>query len=468
MSQLNQVKRDNSPDQVYYDVTITNFQSQNTLPPVFYYNEARTIPFINCPEDYYLSIIRFTVDTGTLPVWIPSIVPFSTNPNETIYNITLTYDDGTTNFTSGAIPLIFIPQDRTTGNTPAPPSTTSNGLQINDTGYYNVYSYQYIAYLITETFKTALASLVNQVVTLGGSTMPVYKIYTQNQPNPPAVNSITTLDSTDLPPLFQWDTSSDTGSIFTIPQYDLNPDVNSPTGFSGNNPIKIFFNAPMFYLFQSFPATIFGYSAVGGNENFQIDVINQGGLNTQLITPPQYDVVNSAWQYSGTPLPPLSIPYISTYQETSTIGSLSPITAIVFTSNTMPITPNQVSTPLVLFNNQQIGFQGNNADIANIITDLVSSTGAYRPSLVYEPQAQYRLVTLNGNRPLFNLDLQVFYRLRNGSLVPFRLASGGSVTIKIAFLKKDSVGATTAKDPLAHYSPAFSGNGATKGGRRMC
>jgi len=461
MSQLNQVKRDNSPDQVYYDVTITNFQSQDTLPPVFYYNESRTIPFINCPEDYYLSIIRFSVDTGTLPVWIPSIVPFSANPNTTIYNITLTYDDGTTEYTSGAIPMTFIPQDRTTGITPSPPSTTSNGLQINDTGYYNVYSYQYIAYLVTETFKTALASLVANVIA-GGSTMPTYDIYAPNQnaTAPPSVTPVT-LSSDDLPPLFQWDTSSDTGSIFAIPQYDLNPDVNP--GLSGNNPIKIYFNAPMFYLFQSFPATIFGYSNVGGDENFQIEVVNQGGLNTQLITPPQYDVVNPAWT-----TPPLSIPYISTYQETSTIGALSPITAIVFTSNTMPITPNQVSTPLILFNNQQIGFQVNNADIANIVTDLVSSTGAYRPSLVYEPQAQYRLITLNGNRPLFNLDLQIFYRLRNGQLVPFRLASGGSVTIKLAFLKKDGGGQSEQSQPLAHLSPSFSGNGGQKGGRRMC
>jgi hypothetical protein len=428
---------------------------------VFYYNESRTIPFINCPEDYYLSIIRFSVDTGTLPVWIPSIVPFSANPNTTIYNITLTYDDGTTNFTSGAIPMTFIPQDRTTGITPSPPSTTSNGLQNNDTGYYNVYSYQYIAYLVSETFKTALASLVANVIA-GGSTMPTYDIYAPNQnaTAPPAVTPVT-LTSDDLPPLFQWDTSSDTGSIFTIPQYDLNPAVNP--GLSGNNPIKIYFNAPMFYLFQSFPATIFGYSNVGGDENFQIEVVNQGGLNTQLITPPQYDIVNPAWT-----TPPLSIPYISTYQETSTIGALSPITAIVFTSNTMPITPNQVSTPLILFNNQQIGFQGNNADIANIVTDLVSSTGAYRPSLVYEPQAQYRLITLNGNRPLFNLDLQIFYRLRNGSLVPFRLASGGSVTIKLAFLKKDGGGQTEQSQPLAHLSPSFSGNGGQKGGRRMC
>jgi len=449
MSQLNQVKRDNSPDQVYYDVTITNFQSQNTLPPVFYYNEARTIPFINCPEDYYLSIVRFSVDTGTLPVFIPSIVPNQANPNLTIYNITLTYELLGVTYTSGATPMIFIPQDRSIP-VPIPPSQTSNKLQINDTGYYNIYSYQYLSFLITETFKTALANLVAVV---GAVNMPTYDIYTANQ-----TPTTTALPSDNLPPLFQWDTSSDTASIFAIPQYDLNPAVN-PT-LSGNEPIKIFFNAPLFYLFQSFPATIFGYSVVGGNENFQISVINEGGLNTSLITPPEYDLVGGVYD------PPLSIPYISVYQETSTISSLSPITAIVFTSNTMPITPNQVSTPLVLSDTQQVGFQGNNANIANIITDLVSDTGAYRPSLVYTPSAQYRLVTLNGNRPLFNLDVEIFYRLRNSELVPFRLASGGSVTLKIAFLKKDSDGTGSAKQPTAHLAPSFNGNG-NKGSQRM-
>jgi hypothetical protein len=462
MSQLNVVKRSNSPDQVYYDVTITNFQSSNTIPPVFYYNESRTLPFINCPEDYYLSIVRFSVDTGTLPVFIPSIVPSTpTAPqnqvNLTIYNITLTYDDGTTNYTSGPTPLIWVPQDKSI-TPPLPPSSTTNGLQINDTGYYNCYSFQYVAFLITDTFKTALANLEAQVIA-GGGTMPLYDIYTTDTTGASQTYS---LDSADLPPLFQWDTSSDTANIFAIPQYDLNPAVNP--ALTGNNPIKIFFNAPLFNLFNSFPCTINGYSLVGGNENFQISVVNQGGLNTQLITPPQYDTIGSP----PYPPKPLSVPYISVFQETSTIANLSPILAIVFTSNTMPITPNQVSTPLVLNNNQQLGFGGNNADFANIITDLVSETGAYRPSLVYTPQAQYRLVTLNGNRPLYNLDIQIFYRLRSGSLVPFRLASGGSVTLKVAFLKKDSVGTSTEFGAVGHSITSMSGVGANSatGGRR--
>jgi hypothetical protein len=448
MSQLNQVKRDIAPDQVYYDVTITNFQSQNTIPPVFYYNESRTLPFINCPEDYNLSIVRFSVDTGTLPLFVPSIVPNQGNPNLTIYNITLSYlAPNGTNYSFTA-PVIWDNQDDSTA-TPVAPNQTPNKLQINDTGYYNCYSYQYITYLLDITFKTALAGLTAQVTAVPGQTMPFYNIWDAN------TGALFALPSNTLPPIFQWDTSSDTGAILTIPQYDLNPAINP--GESGNEPIRIYFNAPLFSLFNSFPCRIKGYSVAGGNENFEIAVVNQGGLNTTLITPPIYDTV-------ATGVVPRAIPYISTYQETSTISSISPITAIVFTSNTMPITPNQVSTPLIFTDTQQIAFGGNNADFANIITDLVSDTGAYRPSLVYTPSAQYRLVSLNGNRPLFNLDLQIFYRLRNGELVPFRLASGGSVTIKLAFLKKDQPVVIDEKGAVSQGRPSVT---VPKNGRGM-
>jgi hypothetical protein len=81
----------------------------------------------------------------------------------------------------------------------------------------------------------------------------------------------------------------------------------------------------------------------------------------------------------------------------------------------------------------------NNAT-ANIITDLVSDTGEYKPNLVYLPTAQYRYITLFGNTPLVNLDIQIFYKLRDGTLVPFRLTSGGTVTVKLAFIKKGSLG----------------------------
>jgi hypothetical protein len=127
------------------------------------------------------------------------------------------------------------------------------------------------------------------------------------------------------------------------------------------------------------------------------------------------------------------------YQEYSTVSNWTPIVAMVFCSNTLPITPNQVSTPLIFNENQQVQYGGNNSSTANVVTDLVSDNGLYKSYLVYEPSAQYRMITLNGNRPLFNIDLQVFWRDRLGNLNPVRIPSGGSVTMKIAFLKKGGI-----------------------------
>jgi hypothetical protein len=91
MSQLNQAKNSANPDKIYYDIQITNIENSTTAPPVLYFNESRNTPFINVPEDYYMSIIRFTLDTPTLPIFIPTIQTSSLNPsqnpNQTIYSL---------------------------------------------------------------------------------------------------------------------------------------------------------------------------------------------------------------------------------------------------------------------------------------------------------------------------------------------------------------------------------------------
>jgi hypothetical protein len=95
-------------------------------------------------------------------------------------------------------------------------------------------------------------------------------------------------------------------------------------------------------------------------------------------------------------------------------------------------------SPPVIYNDQQlISSPGNNTATANIITDIVTNSGQYAPSVLYEPAAQYRMITLFGNEPLTNIDLQIYYRLRDGSLVPFVLSSGGSVSVKLGFFKKN-------------------------------
>jgi hypothetical protein len=320
--------------------------------------------------------------------------------NLTIYSVTLSYFLASTGITYVAQEFLnWVPQDLS-APIPIPPNQTATGTQVNDTGYYNCYSYTYFLAVVGKAYEDAFASLSAQVVTAGG-----------------------VLPSIE-PPYIDWDTTASSGTLFAdVDGYDTNPN-------SGYTPIKCYMNAPLFALFESFPARYLGYDLTPLNvqgRNFQLLPFNKGATNLQLITPVNGD-------------PPWTA--ICLYQECSTTSAWTPIQSLVFISNTLPINPNQVSTPLIYNNGSQIALGGNNSGIANIITDLVSDTGSYRPNLVYLPSAQYRYITLFGNRPLFNIDLEIFYRLRTGQLIPFRLQSGGTVTIKIAFIKKDSCGKT--------------------------
>jgi hypothetical protein len=410
MSQFNLQKNATNPDQIYFDLTVTNFQSTTVAPQKFYYNEQRTLPFVSVPEDYYLSILRFTVETGSLPLFIPSIQPASqqvvpADPNLTIYSVALEYIDPATSINYTAQSFVeWVPQDL---GVPTQTTLGANGIQVNDNGYYNCYSYNYWCYLIWRAFQRAFGT--GGLTPYGNPNLSL----SQQLTNAGVVNPAT------YSPFFSWDSTSNTATITAEFPYCINQAV-------GTNNIGIYFNSPLFQLFNSFPARYLGYTTVTSGKNFRIELANVGGLNLTTVQVPNSMPVTTWDGYT------LS-------QEYPTIENWSPILALVFVSNTLPIQPNNVSTPVVYNNNEQVVLGGNNADTANIITDLVSDTGNYRPALVYLPQAQYRYVTLYGNRPLYNLDLSIFYRTKTGQLIPFSLQSGGSVTVKFAFIKKSSI-----------------------------
>lgn len=407
MSQLNPFKNAAAADQIYFDITVSNLQSTITEPPVFYFNEQRDSPFIMNPEDYYLSILRFTVETGTLPVFIPVIQPNQGDRDLTIYSLQLEYEDPATNvvYTSGETFLKFFPQNKA-APLPPPPNATSNGIQNNAGRYYDVFNFSVIPLLINAAFQIAFGVLQTAVIA-GGATLP-----------------------SGFAPVMTWDSSSDRAVMyFDTAGYNFYfPNAPYPVPPAGYNPIKLFWNAPLYGLLPSFPAEYLGYNPSLNGKNFLFTPFNVGGINDGIITP------------FPVPTPPLPATWTSTnvFQEYPTIANFCPIVALVFVSNTLPIQPNQVSTPLVFNNAQQIVLGGNNSDFANIITDLVSDTGQYKPNLVYQPTSEYRLITLYGNRPLSNIDIQVFWRDKFGRLNPFRLASGEAITIKVAFLKKAS------------------------------
>jgi len=376
-------------DKVYLDLVITNLDTTTQAPPTLYYNQTRNSPVISNPEDYYLSIIRFTLDTPTLPIFLPEIQPNQSNVNLTIYSVSLSWTDLISGTTFSQLEyIIYAPQDLS-ATVPQPPSQTTTGLQDNSTGYYYIYTFQYWIYLINQTFQNCFDNLAIQVAA-AGLVLP-----TNNAP-------IMTFDTTTLIAI-------------------LNCDV---LGYNYNSTdfIKIYMNPALFQLFSSFPFIIESFNQTNNNLNVLIQTNTFGGANEIQFPPitPTYTAIQVIQEYSTTAL-------------------WSPITSIVFCSNTLPIVPTNISAPAVyvdgtLFNN------GNNSMVEQIITDFVSDNGFYKPNIVYNPTAQYRLISLTGNRPIYNVDISVFWKDRIGALVPLKLGSGTTATIKILFTKKGSDG----------------------------
>lgn len=405
MSQLNATQNAVQPDRIYFDITTTNTASITSAPPVFQFQDARANPYILKPEDYWLSIIRFTMDSSTLPIFVPTIQPNQADGDLTIYSVTLEYVDVDGNTLAESQQFInWNPQDDS-AEFPGAPSNTYNGLQINQTGYYNCYSYQYFCALIYVALSQALVELGNQNATI------LEGITTGFPTADPAVQLFLRA------PIINWDTTSNSATLYAQEGfYDF---LNGSTDLAGGH-INIYMNSPLYTLFSTFPAVLQGYNQPIG-KNFRFLPTNIGGTNYQPIIPPE----SPADTYNA----------IVVYQEGSTTSAWSSITGIVFTSNTLPIQPNQVSTPVTYYNGQ-VSYGGTNANTANIITDIVSQDGIYRPNLVYNPTAEFRRITLYGSQPLYNIDVSIFYRLKSGELVPFTLNSGGSVTIKFLFEKK--------------------------------
>jgi hypothetical protein len=126
--------------------------------------------------------------------------------------------------------------------------------------------------------------------------------------------------------------------------------------------------------------------------------------------------------------------FTQVHQELSTIDTWCPVNGIVFTTNTLPIITNQFSSNSVINSNRPSFETG--AEYALIITDLQTNEQGYKPNLLYNPTAEYRRIDMTGNRGLTNIDIRVFWRAKTGQLIPFKLSSGVSASIKLLFQKK--------------------------------
>lgn len=365
------------PYHIYYDLDLINNDTTGQNPPqILRFTEIRNSPYLMSPENYFVSVARFSIQTPSLPVWIPQAQIGQANPNLLIYSFTLKYK--TYEYQQY---VNFVPTDLSQP-TPAPPIT----FQDLETAYYFVYTYQQAISM----FNTALASAVsglNALVVAGGDVLP----------------------STNAP-FFEFDPNA----LLFILDADEAGYANTLA-----NPIQLFCNAPCFTLFSTFQAIYYGYANIVNGKNFQFVIKNINGTNE--LTLPTYTALQM-------------------YQEESTSALWCPIQSLVFTTALLPVSPELIGVPKVFNSDSNLFNTGNNANISNILTDFIvpfEPNNTYKPNIVYTPNGEYRLMDLNGASPLSALEMSVFWKDVFGTLHPFYLNSGCSASIKLMFRRKD-------------------------------
>ena len=333
---------------VYYDLS---FYNDSTAPQPISLYDNRSSALIQNPNDYYLSIVRFTVPTSYIPIFIWQEATAGSNlPDNAYYSITL---NGNQQF------LTYVPQNQ--------PAISTNPQNLF------VYSYQQFIDAINVSLNLAFLAVG------GSATSPPYMIY-----------------------------DAQTGLVSLIAE----------TAYANTTNYQIYFGSTLFSFFDNFEVNRLGVGlSLGKDVQF---LIKNNGNNDFSAHPPNYP--------SG----------IASYRMTQEYDSLflwNSARALVFTTNTVPVADEAIN-----IRNSQSSSTGN--VYRKILTDFEIniqsgiSNNTVRSYVQYVPQGEYRLISLNGDSPLYVFDMQVFFQTSNLQLYPLFINHGESVSVKCLFRDK--------------------------------
>lgn len=366
----------NGPDYIYYDMVCTNRNTNSYAGNTqLVFKDLRQQTIIDKPEDYYLSVIRFQLDTTSLPLHRFEIQPNQNDVNLGIYSITLEYFDGVNSVSTQPEYLIWQQVDFNVP-VPQPPSANANGLQA-DSAYYFSYSYENVIRLTNKALKEALTKLK---LVVGAS--------------------IATVDS----PYLVWNVDRASASLYVM--YDYFNQETTPV-------INVYFNRPLHFLFSSLPFIEMNHNAEK-NKHYKIVSLPYITENVGLDK------------------------YIRVDQEYSTAACWSPLSSVVFSSSTLPVVSNELSDPLIYENNRQVLLSNGNDQKQNIIIDFISDENGYRSNLLYTASI-YRYISMYQSSPVRQIEITVWYKTKEGILKPFYLDAGASCSLKLQFVKKSAV-----------------------------
>jgi hypothetical protein len=429
-----------APDHIYLDLFTLNSDNKGSgVRTALNFTESRTTNILDNPSNYFLSIVRFQADTPSvsLPVFMPVILcdGVNTDPNKTIYTITMaspSISNGLTNCYS--VNVNWTPEDQ---QAIAPNNTKGPGGVLTKidytTGYYNAYTARWWIACV----NNALAQCWNLVTSNSYTTFAPYMTIDPN------TNMITLLtpysNAPNTPPTivnFAQNSVNATGNGTSRPLF------TGPYSFPvSTNYIScaMFFNEPMMNLFSAFPSVYYGNTinaAVFGIDTASVArIANRWWLFNYYVLPINYNGNNIVSPTAGSQ-------WIATYSDYSPVPMWNPISSIVFTSSLLPIKLSLTSVPNVF--NSNIGDQtysnsGNNSATTNMLSDIqvgLVSGNEYKPSVLYVPAGEYRLIDLLGSNPINQASFGVSFKTKFGVVVPFRLGAQCGANIKIMFRRK--------------------------------
>lgn len=400
----------------YYNLSMNNIDSETgdefSHEPDLVFNEERDSPLLVNTQDYEFSIENFKLDLKTLPTFIPTIRSNmelsndlnirATQMNTTIYSVGIEYLHTDGHRYIGNSRVIFQPQDLRITQPPF-----INGYANYKSGYYNIYNYEFfISRCINPAIKNAVLDLK--------SVLSSYGIDSSFMKN----------DS----PYVIFDKPSQIISLLA-PASNYNGQ-NAPAPF-----LSIILNKPLYRLMNTLPMTlrqdnfktvISGIQTTISQEGFKLNLTNFGMIASVIEAyPPQIDGSNKYYATNGPE-------YLTIFQDYATFDSWSPVESIVFCSSTIPVKSSMRSANHTFINGIETT-KGSTNVIELELTDFKS--GDYTGGIIYNP-SEKRWINLLQQQELKKISINVYYRSKlNGDLIPIKLNSGGSFSMKMVFRK---------------------------------
>jgi len=377
-------------DHIYYNIKIHNDGIDDTNIPI-YFNENRGQHLVEKASDYYVSIIRFSLESTNLPVlMMRPDTSLITNPNKNrlqlVYKMSFSADNFNTRTQIKTRNVIFIPPIDNTNNT-----TLEFNEELKYSSFYYLYNIQQFIRMLNKTSEDLLNDLKTSYSGVSG-----------------------------LPPLFTFEPSS---GIISIKYYPFT-NTTLPEGQQSFTPY-IVLNHSLYSALSGFSFhydTLYPdeYKLLPDNVKRNPDYRQAGEGDVGVVVGENYSYILS--------------------QDYPSISILNPISSIAFSTSRLPIQPTQEAKPLIIGGTSLFGINnGENNDFSPIINDfsIYNENGyAYKPSVYYTPGSEYKLNDLFGSNPIQHVDILCDWIDIYGRKHQMFLESQNSAEIQLLFRKK--------------------------------